>query len=216
MKILISKIKFDDKMYPRVGFDHIAAYRYSNEMKSGCVFPTIKVAKINGTYYLVDGKHRLEAHRINKEKYIEADFKTYKNKEDAYIDAIKFNNEHGKQLSVSDRIKIALRLQELKYTSKDISSLIHIPANEIKNFIGTRITNSITGKTVILKREMQSFAGEDITPAQAHINRYSVGSSLDDQLMTVIAMLETETTNRLEKSTIRLMKRLKKVINKYL
>ena len=40
-------------------------------MQSGCQFPPIEIAKIKGEYLLIDGKHRIEAHKTNKEQYIQ-------------------------------------------------------------------------------------------------------------------------------------------------
>ena len=66
-----SEIVFDEDCYPRDQSMDIIGYTYYESMKAGVKFPPIVVAQFEGKFILVDGWHRVEAHRRMKNDYIE-------------------------------------------------------------------------------------------------------------------------------------------------
>lgn len=46
--------------------------RYASAMRAGAAFPAVRIARIDGALYLVDGWHRLEAVRVNGESSVDA------------------------------------------------------------------------------------------------------------------------------------------------
>ena len=165
----ISEVKENVEFYPRMRYDWQTGYQYAMAMKSGAVFPLIEVVFINNNYYLVDGKHRLEAYKLNKENYIQA---TINNKiktfEELYIRAIQTNIIHGKQLTTQEKVRIALKLKDFKIDVGEISKLISVPIDKFEKFVATRITNTVSGETVFLKAPMR------------HLNHQIVGDNFSD------------------------------------
>ncbi|MFW6174001.1 MAG: ParB N-terminal domain-containing protein [Elusimicrobiota bacterium] len=145
-KVKIDEIYFDEELYPRSAYNWQTGYIYSQSMKAGAKFPPITIALYKGTKYLVDGKHRLEAYKINKKKEIEAVIYTGWNRKKIFLEAVKANIAHGRNLSPYERRRIGLKLKEMNLSKKDISKLIQVPQDKLQNFIGERLINSVTGK----------------------------------------------------------------------
>ncbi len=72
------------------------------EMQAGEKLPPVRVALVDGGHYLVDGFHRLEAHRRSQEQHIEA-LVAPMNLKQALEEARLANTRHGKSLTRADR-----------------------------------------------------------------------------------------------------------------
>jgi hypothetical protein len=57
--IELDKLVFEPTLYPRTKSDWLTAYKYSQAMAAGNVFPPILVGLLNNRYIVVDGVHRL-------------------------------------------------------------------------------------------------------------------------------------------------------------
>ena len=156
----IKDIKFDKEIYPRAGYNWMTALSYKNAMVVGDEFPPITVALYEGEFWLIDGKHRLEGNKLKKEKYIRAEILRGLNKQEMYLEAVKRNLRHGSQLSVQDRAKIIIRLQDFGYDIPKMSNFLRIPPKQIQAFKVGKITSTITGKEIPLKQEFKHYAGE--------------------------------------------------------
>ena len=122
-KVKLAEIYFDEDSYPRTQPSWQTSYIYSQNMLAGSKFPPITLALLNGKKYLVDGKHRYEAHRILKKKSISAEIFTGWNKRKIYEEAVKRNVAHGQSLSPYEKRKIILKLRSMKYSNMDIAVL---------------------------------------------------------------------------------------------
>ncbi len=63
-EIEIAQIRFDDVTYPREHINEDAVHEYSETMKKKVRFPEIEVYRSGGTFWLSDGRHRLEARKM--------------------------------------------------------------------------------------------------------------------------------------------------------
>ena len=87
-------------------------------------------------YYLIDGRHRLEAHNYNKEDHIHVnikkdvtDFKTL------FLQAVKANLGHGKPFDWNDKEKIAITLgDKFSLSNANISKLLLIPTQQVRRY----------------------------------------------------------------------------------
>lgn len=155
----IKQIIFDTKLYPRTQPDWMTSYSYSEAMKSGAKFPPIVVAQYENKYLLVDGKHRYDAMIINKETHVSVIILSGLSKPQIFAEAVKANSAHGRKLSNHERAYCIQKLQEFQYDLEDISQIIHIPLNKITTFVADRLTNTLTGKPIILKAPIMNMAG---------------------------------------------------------
>lgn len=156
----ITQIKVDEESYPRMKCDWFTAYDYSQSMKSGAKFPPIEVALFNKKYILIDGRHRLEAKKKLKEEYITAIVHVGLSKKQIFVKAVESNIGHGRPLSTQDKVMCIDTLEKLNFTNEQISKMVSIPMDKLERFKGTKITNTVNGKTIYLKSTTKNFAGE--------------------------------------------------------
>ncbi len=186
----IEQIKIDEKLYPRMKTNWITYYDYSESMKAGAKFPPILVAFYKRGYYLIDGRHRIEATKILKEKYIKAEVKKGLTAKEIFLLAIKSNIGHGRQFSPHEKAAIAIRLKDMNYKIGEISKLINIPLSSINKFVSNRMTNTISGKEVILKSPIKSLSGYPVDDNIELLQEKITTSSQIQALNQVIILLE--------------------------
>lgn len=92
----------------RIDLDHVAALREVIDAP----LPPIVVRLVGGGYRLVDGQHRLSAHKFENRPTIRAVVVSLSDGE-ALEQATRLNREHGKPLSVGERKSAAKRLLDL-------------------------------------------------------------------------------------------------------
>jgi hypothetical protein len=146
--VKINKIVVDKKLYPRDNWSFQTAYGYSQAMVAGAKFPPIVVSLTKGKYYLVDGRHRVEALKVLKETEVPAEVFVGWSKKKIFEEAVKRNITHGKSLTVHEKRMAALKLQEWKYDKAQISELVRVPLDKLDQFIEQRLINAITGDTI--------------------------------------------------------------------
>lgn len=214
--IKIDSIEFNEELYPRTKSNWLVEYNYSQAMKSGSEFPAILVARMNKRLILVDGKHRIEARKINKETHIKADVKTISSEKELYIMAVKANIKHGYQFSPFEKARIIKKLEgEMKLDIDEISSIINMPSSKLMDFANKRATISISGQEVILKAPLKHLSGQEVDDSILfEQDIFSVRSqmSLVNQLIALLEndQLIVKDVKKLEK----LGKLLKETLNK--
>ena len=207
MKEQILKTKqviFDEEVYPRNKFNWLVAHNYANAMQSGSVFPPIIVASYERKFILVDGKHRLEAHKNNKEEHISAEVLKGLNYDEIYVEAVKRNTEHGYQLSPQEKRKIVVRLQDLHYEPAQISEITKVPMEKLERFVGQTLINSLTGK-VVVKAPLKHLAG---TTVQFDVENMQEPLNTRSQLEMINNLIILIENNVIDVSNVEIVKRL--------
>jgi len=190
-KILgIEEIKVDEKNYPRNKWSWQTSWDYANSMRAGSEFPPIEVAMLRRRYFLVDGRHRLEANRMNKEVHIQATInRRIKTTKSLYIESVKRNIANGRQFSVQDKIQIYVRLKDMRMKDAEISRLIQVPLDKLDAFTYNKITNTYTGDTIVLKAPLKNMGGttvrQSLEQEQQVFSSHSQISILDE-LITLL------------------------------
>lgn len=144
----VDKIIVDSELYPRDNWNFQTSYGYSQAMLAGAKFPSVVLALNNGKYYLVDGKHRIEAIKILKHKEVSAEVHVGWSRQQIFEEAVKRNVAHGKALTVHEKRVVALRLRKWNYDPKKISELVQVPLDKLDNFVAQRLVNAITGEVI--------------------------------------------------------------------
>ncbi len=158
----IKDIVLDERLYPRVKPIESVIVRYAKEMKKGDRFPPPFVGWFKGRYYLIDGRHRLEASKVNGEKYIKCEIKdNFPNFNAMFMASFTTNQKHGHQLSDADRHKVAIRLSEMKYDVGDIAKLTGVALRKVESNVRGKIRNTLI-KRSIEKGEIKSVLKEEI------------------------------------------------------
>ena len=161
------------QIYPRMDWDWMTSVRYSEAMKSGSVFPPIAVAKWGGRNILVDGWHRMQAAKNNKETHIKAEMLKLATLGEFYIEAVKRNSAHGKQFTSQERAKIILTLKDLKLNKYEIADLVKIPMDKLMPFAYDRMIKNAAGGNVFLKAPLKNLAGTAMSDKDISIMEYA-------------------------------------------
>jgi len=199
----IDEINENEEYYPRNMWQWRTSYSYAKAMESGADFPPIIVAQFGKKYWLVDGKHRIEAYKMNKQPMVTViidssitDFKTL------YIEAVKRNVIHGRVISPYEKVKIMLKLEELQLDKAEISQLIRVPLKDLELFKSKRMTNTLTGQKVVLKAALKNMStiqvSEDFDSTQDVFSAQSQIQLLD-QLLCLLQNNYLDITNNLVK-----------------
>lgn len=188
----IEDIEFDEEIYPRTSKDWQNVYDYSESLKTGAVFPPITVALFNRKYVLIDGKLRIEAYKLNKEEYIQANVLTNLSKKKMYEEAVRRNVKHGRQLSPQEKRIACLRLLDFKYTTKEVSEIVQIPLDKLTSFTAESLTNTITGRKIVLKAPLQHLSGSQIDDEVVELQKGMFGYSQIALINNVLHLVEND------------------------
>ncbi len=161
--VAISSIKVDEDIYPRNQSDWLTAFQYSRSLKAGAVFPPIMLGQYAKELYLIDGKHRMEAHQKNKLDSIQAVIIPFKSKAEMFARAVELNVVHGKALSIQEKARAIVRLRLTGFSEEKISHIVSIPIENLQSFVADRMVNTITGEQIIIKSPLNHLAGEVVT-----------------------------------------------------
>ena len=179
MKLLpISSIEFDRGIYPRENPLWGTICRYADEMRAGAKFPPITVGFIKGKYVLVDGKHRLEAHKTNKETHISTQVIYGMNKNQLFVEAVRLNVINGQPLSQFDKVKIIQKLEDMHYEKAEISQIVQVSMDTMEQFVARRITVTSAGKPIFLKSALRHMAVSQTPIEEGQQDSISVRSEL--------------------------------------
>jgi len=178
--IPLAEIYFEEEVYPRTQPSWQTSYIYSQNMLSGSKFPPITLALFNGKKYLVDGKHRYEAHKLLKKKVIKVEIFSGWTKRKIFEEAIIRNVAHGQVLSPYEKRKLILRLRAMKYKDRQISRLINVPQDKLVSFVGQRLVSTTTGKVIVdtvIKSAFKHKAGGQYSQEEINIMENTAGQT---------------------------------------
>lgn len=135
----IREIVVESKLYPRIESDSETSKRYAEAMESGADFPPVVVAEKNKKYYLVDGKHRLDAYDLNKKEVVDVEVLMGLNEREIFIESVKRNIGHGRPFSEEDINEIKITLEDFNLGIEQVSEIVRIPVTKLKPFVAKKI-----------------------------------------------------------------------------
>ena len=185
----ISDLTIDSELYPRIKSGWLTAYQYAQAMKANSVFPPITVGIYRKKKYVVDGVHRIEAKKMLKEEYIDAIVKTYESEREMFVDAVKLNSAHGRQLSVQEKVRIIYKLKKMRFKLQEISELIKVPIDKI-GLLQQRIITGPKGEPIYLKSVLANMDTGDGTLQTVDQTSFNV-ASVTALLTQMIELLES-------------------------
>jgi hypothetical protein len=130
--VKIEEIRMDERVYPRMRPDWMVIAQYADAMKAGADFPPVQLGRFKGDYYLIDGRHRIEAAKRCNGSDVPAQIEDYTSIKKMYLDAVKANMGHGKPFYVHERRRIIHKLSEMGLTRNEISTLVRIPVGKLR------------------------------------------------------------------------------------
>jgi len=216
----IKQVLLDKEAYPRSNPDWITISRYANAMSSGATFPPITVGFLDGKYYLIDGKHRIEASKILKQQHISAEVLGVKDKKEIYLEAVKRNIAHGKQFYTQEVTNIIITLGNFGLDNDIISGIVRIPADKLSAFVAKRAVYILDnkGKTeqTALRKTFQHLAGTTQTPDYVNHQDNVIASGQIHLVNSVISLIENNWLDENDPQLINRIEQLSKVLQNFL
>jgi len=130
--VKIADLLFDWDIYPRKEVDKQVVRAYAKALKTGSIFPPIKVGLFKGQKIIVDGFHRADSRILLNIAYIECSILPFQSEAELFAEAVRLNSSHGKTFTEVEMRASIRRLQKYKFDVKDIVSIVHMPASEIR------------------------------------------------------------------------------------
>lgn len=189
-KVLIEKLVEDFTMYPRSQVDGTTVERYTDALKSGSMFPAIRVdAK---SMRIIDGFHRVAAHKKAGLKEIDAFLEKPRGESDFYRRAVAANNMHGRPYSKWDHKRIIARAKELGIKTSDIAIALRLPLDRLDKLTFEAGISQSSGLEIPLKTTIKHMEGKKLTPYQEEVNATLGGMRPTHYVNTVIKLLDAD------------------------
>lgn len=120
----IGVVRTDGDTQPRVAIDQEVVAEYAELIKSGTEMPSIEVVHDGARYWLVDGFHRLFAHRVAGRPQIRACVDTGMQTDAQWL-SLAANKTHGLRRTNADKGKAVLRALRLRPGLSDVAIAEH-------------------------------------------------------------------------------------------
>jgi hypothetical protein len=131
MKVSIDSIRIDGGTQTRELINETAVAQYTEDLLNGCIFPPIEIFDDGVSKWLVDGFHRLFAHKRADYKQIEVNVHQGTLR-DAQFYALGVNDKHGLQRTNADKRKaVMIALNDLEwqdYSDTQIAKICNVSA----------------------------------------------------------------------------------------
>jgi len=193
MKVSIDEIKFIKDLYPRFELDNETVNTYRNAIDK---LPPITISK---NKILIDGYHRLTAYRLEGRKEIEAEIFDSENEDEIFMEAIKANTKHGKQLSIKEKRNLAKILYKkmvslngaLKTKNKEIAEILSVSEGSISNWLRKEIEqqNEIEAQE-ILELYLNCYSQQEIAEMKG-VSQVTVKNKLNKAIISFFKNKET-------------------------
>jgi len=191
IELQVAELVLDWDFYPRhqLNTQHIASI--VDAMRAGIEMPPVIVEKKSKR--LVDGWKRSRAalHVHGKTATIQAVEKRYKNDAEFYLDAVRYNKEHGEAYSNYDRIHAALKAERLGLKKVAIAEALGMTVQKLESLEIRKTAVKTNGtEKIALKRSLGHMKGRRLNAQQRKVNEGACGWKprfLADQLNSLIS-----------------------------
>lgn len=190
----VEKLVEDFTLYPRHAVDSTTVGQYADSLRAGAVFPPIRAdAK---TFKVIDGFHRLAAHRRAGINTIQVQLEQTKDEADLFVRAVEANGAHGHRYTAFDYARIILQAKELGLEREKIAFALNVPPVRLEEIERGFAKTSTNGhKDIPLKRSISHMAGKEMTQAQVEANDKLGGMKQTFYVNQVILFIESDLIN---------------------
>ena len=165
-----SQLVEDFDLYPRADVDAGHVNQIMDAITSGADLPP--VVACSKSKRIVDGFHRCRAwRRIHGDDYeIQVILKDYKNEQELFIEAMRSNSAHGRNMTSYDRTHAIMIAERLEIAIKDVANALNMTADKITAWRTERAVRiEGTRRMQPLKMPIRHMVGQTMTKAQSEI-----------------------------------------------
>jgi hypothetical protein len=166
---------------------HVA--RLADALEAGEVLPPITIDEASRR--IVDGIHRVRAHKRLKREMIPAVCKVYASEMEMFADAVRLNRAHGLPLDRYDVRRAVIRLMEYGLKPKEISDITRVSLQRIDE-IRAECAISRDNEPVVLKAGLEHLTGRTVTRQQERAIEQYGGMSATFYARQILLMLQSK------------------------
>lgn len=187
----VAEVVLDFGLYPRQQIDSQHVTEMVAAEEAGIAFPPIVIDRKSKR--CIDGFHRIRkqirAHGEDAE--IEVVEKTYRSDAAMFLDAVKYNASHGRNLSSFDRAHSILLAAKLSIDDKAIAGALSVTVDRVASLRASK--SATVGKlTIPIKRTIAHKAGQKLTKSQVEANKKLGGMNQLFYVNQLITLIETD------------------------
>jgi len=176
-QVKVNDVIFKEDVYPRFNVDNGAINRYRTALNQ---LPPIVISK---NYILIDGYHRLTAHKLESVEKIKAIILDIEDDESIFLESLKRNSAHGKQLSLEEKRENAIRLYKTngkhRTNQEEIANILSVSQKTVNNWLRTIImAEKEVVSSEILRQYLNCRTQEEIAE-NIGISQRTVGRKLE-------------------------------------
>lgn len=199
-KIKAAELILDFDLYPRSSIDPHNVQMLRDAITAGAELPPIVIDK--NSKRVIDGFHRTKAYGPDADVTVVE--KVYRNEQEMFLDAMRYNAAHGAKLDSHDRTHCVLVAERLKIDPEDVAGALHMTVEKLAT-LRTDRTATAGSLVVPIKRTIQWKAGSKLNKAQVAANTKLSGMNQQFYANQLITLLESEL---IDTGDERLMERL--------
>jgi len=185
--VKISELTLDSGLWPRMELNAVHVGWMANMLAGGASLPPIIVDQRGR---VIDGWHRIEAHKHLKREEIACEAVTYEDDAACYADAVARNVVHGRNLTSYELTSAALKLQEMGWTVERIADAIHMSRVKIDGLLDRTVVTE-AGREPLKRGIPQEYSGSTVTPRQQRAIKGHGGMQATYYVRQVLTLLET-------------------------
>lgn len=191
-KMKASEIVLDFDLYPRNNIDQGNVKTLIDAIIAGEELPPVIIDKKSKR--CVDGFHRIRAYlrHFGEEARICVVEKTYRNDAEMFLDAMRYNANHGAKLDPCDRTRCTIIAERLSIPLDAVAGALHMPVQKLGKLQNERTAKSGGGLTIPIKRTFLHMAGRKFSKRQEEANTKSSGMNQVFYVNQVIDLIEAK------------------------
>lgn len=214
IEIKAAEVVLDFGLYPRRQVDSHHVGEMCEAEKAGIEFPPIIIDKKSRR--CVDGFHRVRKQlRVHGENAtISAVEKTYKSDKAMFLDAMKYNANHGRALSSYDRAHSVILADRLGISNKQVAEALAVTIDRVESLRvdKTAVVGNGKGLRVPIKRTIRHMAGKKLTRKQGEANTKLGGMEQLFYVNQLITLLESDLIDKENEDLIAGLEKLKRLL----
>lgn len=188
-QVSLASLVLDFKLYPRHEVTSHVVTEMCEAHNAGIEFPPLVVDKKSRR--VIDGfkRHRMyERLKLDKAPIVE---KTYKSEAAMFLDAVRYNSQHGQALDAFDRAHCVILAANLGIDDKAIAGALCVTVERV-NGLRTNKSAKVGTLSVALKSPLRHMAGKKLTKKQAETNEKMGGMGAAWLMRQLTMLIEAE------------------------
>jgi hypothetical protein len=213
--IKAAELILDFDLYPRNNIDPHNVRNLIDALAAGSELPPILIDKKSKR--VIDGFHRIRAYlnAMGDEVGVTVIEKNYHNEQEMFLDAMRFNADHGAKLDSHDRTHCVLVAERLKIPAEAVAGALHVTVDKLASLRTDRTATS--GSLLIpIKRTIQWKAGTRLNKAQVAANEKLSGMNQQFYANQLITLLESELIDSADDQLIERLQLLHRILGTFL